>query len=150
MLDNGAVDEKSVGFTIGVIMGVALFDLFTFFADEKLRQMPAMAMVTGDKGINRLNAVDKAKFGQKIQGAVNCRRLRRADLRAQTVQQIIGLNGAAIFYNQFKNMGAQGGKRSPAASQVARAAATRSGVDICRCECSWFIIYPNPWSAIRQ
>jgi len=51
MLDNRAGDLKAVRFTIGMIMGVAFFDLFAFFADKELRQMSIVVMFAGDKGI---------------------------------------------------------------------------------------------------
>ena len=106
MLDDRALDMKAFGFAIGMVMGVALFDLFACLADKKLRQMTAMAVVASDKGINRLDAMNETKFGEKIQGAVNRWRLRRANFWAQAIQQVISFNGPAILNDQLKYMGA--------------------------------------------
>ena len=82
MFDNRAVDSKSVRLAIRMVMGVSLFDFLACLANKELRHMSAMAMIAGDKGIKRFNAVDKTKLGEKIQGAVNRWGFRRADFGA--------------------------------------------------------------------
>ena len=66
-----------------MIMGVSFFDTMAFFADEKFRKVAMgsitmimcmvmnMVVITRDKGIQSLNAVDKAVTRQKLQSPVN-------------------------------------------------------------------------------
>jgi len=71
MFDDAAVDLKSIRLAIGMIMGMAFFDIITLLADKELSQMPAMAMITGYKGIERFNPVNEAEPGEKFQSAIN-------------------------------------------------------------------------------
>jgi len=62
MFDNTAADLETVRFTIRVIMGVSFFDGLAFFTDEKFGEMPFMAVIAGDKGVECFNAVDQPVF----------------------------------------------------------------------------------------
>ena len=81
MLDNAARNSKAFGLARGVVMGVSFFDFIASLANEKFSEMPVMSVVTSDKGIESLYAVNKSHLREKIKRAVNCRRLGTAKLR---------------------------------------------------------------------
>lgn len=60
MLDDRPRDNKAFGLAIGMVMGVTLFNRLAGLADKELREVTAMAMVAGDKGVQGFNTVDKA------------------------------------------------------------------------------------------
>ena len=97
MFYDATADGEPIRNAVHVIMGVALFDVLAGFANKKLGGMTRMDMITGNIGIEGLDPVYQAKFGEKLQSTVNGGRLGRAPFRSEFFQQVIGLNRLSVL-----------------------------------------------------
>lgn len=104
MFDHAAIDLKPFWFAVRMVVRVSLFHAAAALADEKLRQIALMAVITGDEGIEGFDPVDQAEPGQKVERAVDGRRFGAAAIRFEAVEQIISFHRAAIFDHKLKHM----------------------------------------------
>jgi len=88
MFNDGPRNCKTIWGAVFMAVAVSFFDVITTFANEKFRDMARVGMITGDIGVQRLNAVHKAQTREKIKGAVDRRRLRRTAIRPQLLEKI--------------------------------------------------------------
>ena len=109
--DHGAANSKAV-FLGGFrkiderVAGVELFSAAALFADEKDGRAFAGADIARHERVQAFDAMREAHAHEKIERAIDCRRLCRF-VGVDQRQQIIGFGGAVLIEQQFEHPFAQ-------------------------------------------
>ena len=100
----------------GISDGLAQMIIATFIdgaaylANHKIAIGMAVGVIAASEGIKAIDAVDKPKFEQKIQSAIDGGRFDFRVMLAHFFKQIIGFDGAVTLPNKTKNLFSIGGQ----------------------------------------
>ena len=108
MLDHAAFNMKAIWRAFGMGMRVGFLDRVAIIANEEFCPVVIMIVVTGYVGVQRFHAMDKAKFGEKVQSPVNCWGFGRPALGFELFEQVISLYGTVRLKNQLEYVGTKG------------------------------------------
>ncbi len=92
------------------IIIATFIDGAAYLANHKIAIGVAVGVIAASERIKAIDAVDKPKFEQKIQGTIDGGRFDFRVMLAHFFEQIIGFHGAVTLPNKAKNLFSIGGQ----------------------------------------